>query len=40
MSPAPQRGEPAGGAFLNIQKLARATGSDVQELLTLSRSKV
>lgn len=35
MSPAPQHGAPAGDAFLAIQKLARATGSDVQELLTL-----
>lgn len=35
MSPAPQHGEPAGDAFLAVQKLARATGSDVQELLTL-----
>jgi hypothetical protein len=35
VSPAPQHGEPAGDAFLAIQKLARTTGSDVQELLTL-----
>lgn len=35
MTPAPQHGEPAGDAFLAIQKLARQTRSDVQELLTL-----
>ena len=35
MTPVPQHGEPAGDAFLAIQKLARRTGSDVQELLTL-----
>lgn len=35
MSPLPERGTPAGDAFLAIQKLARSTGSDVQELLTL-----
>lgn len=35
MSPVPQHGEPAGDAFLAIQKLARSSGSDVQELLTL-----
>lgn len=35
MSPAPQHGTPAGDAFLAIQQLARRTGGDVQELLTL-----
>lgn len=30
-----QYGTPAGDAFLNIRKLARASGGDVQELLTL-----
>lgn len=35
MTPLPQHGEPAGDAFLAIQKLARRTGADVQELLTL-----
>jgi hypothetical protein len=35
VSPAPQHGEPAGDAFLAIQKLARSTGADVQELMTL-----
>jgi hypothetical protein len=35
VSPAPRHGEPAGDAFLAIQKLARETGADVQELLTL-----
>lgn len=35
MSPVPQHGEPAGDAFLAIQKLARHTRSDVQQLLTL-----
>ncbi|WP_020578789.1 nucleotidyl transferase AbiEii/AbiGii toxin family protein [Actinopolymorpha alba] len=35
MSPAPRKGAPAGDAFLAIQKLARSTGGDVQELLTL-----
>jgi hypothetical protein len=35
VSPIPQHGEPAGDAFLAIQKLARQTGSDVQQLLTL-----
>ncbi len=35
MSPVPQHGEPAGDAFLAIQKLARLTGADVQELMTL-----
>jgi Nucleotidyl transferase AbiEii toxin, Type IV TA system len=35
VSPTPQHGTPAGDAFLAIQKLARGTGGDVQELLTL-----
>lgn len=35
VTPAPQHGEPAGDAFLAIQKVARRTGLDVQELLTL-----
>ena len=35
MSPAPQHGTPAGDAVLAIQQLARATGGDVQALLTL-----
>lgn len=35
MSPAPQHGTPAGDATLAIQKLARGTGGDVQELQTL-----
>jgi len=35
VSPAPQHGTPAGDAFLAIQKLARSTGGDVQELLTI-----
>ena len=35
MTPKPQRGTPAGDATLAIQKLARETGSDVQELQTL-----
>jgi Nucleotidyl transferase AbiEii toxin, Type IV TA system len=35
VSPAPQHGTTAGDAFLAIQKLARSTGGDVQEQLTL-----
>ena len=35
MSPTPQHGSQAGDAFLAIQKLARSTGGNVQELLTL-----
>jgi Nucleotidyl transferase AbiEii toxin, Type IV TA system len=35
VSPTPQHGSPAGDAFLAIQKLARSTGGNVQELLTL-----
>ena len=35
MSPGPRHETPAGDAFLAIQKLARSTGGDVQELLTL-----
>jgi len=35
VSPGPQHGTPSGDAFLAIQKLARGTGGDVQELLTL-----
>ena len=35
MSPPPQHGSPAGDAFLAIQKLARSTCGNVQELLTL-----
>lgn len=35
MTPKPQRGSPAGDATLTIQKLARQTGGEVQELLTL-----
>ena len=35
MNPLPEHGTPAGDAFLAIQKLARSTSSDVQELLTL-----
>lgn len=35
MSAAPRHGTPAADAFLAIQKLARGTGGDVQELLTL-----
>ncbi|HEY3505772.1 MAG TPA: nucleotidyl transferase AbiEii/AbiGii toxin family protein [Actinocatenispora sp.] len=35
MSPAAQRGTPAGDATLAIQRLARQTGGDVQELQTL-----
>lgn len=35
MTPPREHGTPAGDAFLAIQKLARATGGDVQELLTL-----
>jgi hypothetical protein len=35
VSPGPQHGTPAGDAFLAIQKLARGSGGDVQELLTL-----
>lgn len=35
MSPAPQRGTPAGDATLAIQRLARETGATVQELQTL-----
>jgi hypothetical protein len=35
VSPIPQHGAPAGDAFLAVQKLARATGGDVQEMLTL-----
>jgi hypothetical protein len=31
----PQHGNPAGDAFLAVQSLARGTGGDVQELLTL-----
>lgn len=35
MTPKPQRGTPDGDATLAIQKLARETGGDVQELQTL-----
>jgi hypothetical protein len=35
VNPAPRRGTPAGDVFLAVQKLARASGGDVQELLTL-----
>lgn len=35
MTPKPQHGTPAGDAILAIQKLARQTGGDVQELQTL-----
>lgn len=35
MTPKPQHGTPAGDATLAIQKLARQTGGDVQELQTL-----
>lgn len=35
MSPAPKYGTPAGDAALAIQRLARRTGGDVQELQTL-----
>lgn len=35
MTPKPQHGTPAGDATLAIQKLARQTGGDVQDLLTL-----
>jgi hypothetical protein len=35
VSPAPRRGTPAGEAFLAVRRLARGTGADVQELLTL-----
>lgn len=35
MTPQPQRGTPSGDATLAIQKLARETGGDVQELQTL-----
>jgi hypothetical protein len=35
VTPGPQHGDAAGDAFLAIQKLARRTGADVQELLTL-----
>ncbi|MDR3070139.1 MAG: nucleotidyl transferase AbiEii/AbiGii toxin family protein, partial [Propionibacteriaceae bacterium] len=35
MTPAPQHGTPAGEATLAIQKLARNTGQDVQDLLTM-----
>jgi hypothetical protein len=35
VSPAPRGGTPAGDVFLAVQKLARSTGGDVQELLTL-----
>jgi hypothetical protein len=35
VTPVPQHSELASDAFLAIQKLARRTGSDVQELLTL-----
>ena len=35
MKSKPQHGNPAGDAFLAVQSLARETGGDVQELLTL-----
>jgi predicted nucleotidyltransferase component of viral defense system len=35
MTPTPQHGTPAGDATLAIRGLARATGSDVQQLMTL-----
>ena len=35
MKSKPQHGNPAGEAFLAVQSLARGTGGDVQELLTL-----
>lgn len=35
MSPNPQRGTPAGDATIAIRSLARQTGGDVQELMTL-----
>lgn len=35
MTPLPRHGNPAGDATLAIQKLARRTGADVQELMTI-----
>lgn len=35
MKPKPQHGDPAGDSFLAVQQLARLSGGDVQELLTL-----
>ena len=35
MSPNPQHGTPAGDAIIAIRGLARQTGADVQELMTL-----
>lgn len=35
MSPNPQHGTPAGDATIAIRTLARQTGADVQELMTL-----
>jgi len=35
VSPNPQHGTPAGEATIAIRRLARQTGKDVQELMTL-----
>ncbi len=35
MSPNPQHGTPTGDAIIALRKLARQTGGDVQELMTL-----
>lgn len=35
MTPSPQHGSPAGEAIFSIRKLARQTGTDVQQLMTL-----
>ena len=35
MSPNPQHGTPAGDATIALRKLARQSGGDVQELMTL-----
>lgn len=35
MTPSPQHGSPAGEAIISIRKLARQTGTDVQQLMTL-----
>jgi len=35
MSPAPRHGTPAGDAFLALTRLARDTGQDAQDVLTM-----
>lgn len=39
MSPNPQHGTPAGDVTIALRKLARQSGGDVQELMTLVRAR-